>query len=184
MPGRHAAPAGPSFYRDLFTMLGGILAVGIVVYLGLSAMSTTETPGSTSSTAPSTTTTAILTTTSEASTTTTTTSTTTVTTTAPTTTTVALRSPSEIQVRVLNGVGIAGLASEVSAELEALGYQMLEPGNYSPVLAQSRIWYDATFEGEAFELAAQFPDAQVEQASADLDVDADIVVVLGESHEG
>ena len=164
-------------------MLGGILAVGIVVYLGLSAMSTNQSPGATSSTTAPPTSTSLLTTTS-AVTTTSTTAAASTTTTAATTTTTALRSPSEIQVRVLNGVGIAGLASDVSAELQALGYQMLEPGNYSPVLAQSRVWYTDGFEGEAFELAAQFPDAQVERASADLDADADIVVVLGESYEG
>jgi len=85
---------------------------------------------------------------------------------------------------VLNGVGVAGLAFEVSSELDDLGYQTLEPGNYEPVLSQSRVWYAAGFEAEAFELAAEFPDALVEQASADLAIDADIVVVLGESYEG
>jgi hypothetical protein len=97
---------------------------------------------------------------------------------------VALRPPSAIVVRVLNGVGVAGLASEVSAGLEELGYQTLEPGNYEPALSQSRVWYTEGFEGEAFELAAEFPDAQVEQASGGAEEDADIVVVLGESYEG
>ena len=178
MPGRHAAPAGPSFYRDLLTLLGGILAVGIIVYLGLSALSTTEGPGPDDTTTAPSTTAAPITTTTRATTTTTTT-------TAPTTTatTVAVRPPSEIVVVVLNGVGVAGLASEVSASLEELGYQTLEPGNYEPVLAQSLVLYAAGFEAEAFELAAEFPDAQV-QASSDADEDADIVVVLGESYEG
>ena len=35
MPGRHASPARPRFYRDLLTMIGGILVVAIMVYLGL-----------------------------------------------------------------------------------------------------------------------------------------------------
>ena len=179
MPGRHAAPAGPSFYRDLLTLLGGILAVGIIVYLGLSALSTTEGPRTDDTTRAPSTTTAPITTTTRATTTTTTTA-------APTTTTattVAVRPPSEIVVVVLNGVGVAGLASEVSARLEELGYQTLEPGNYEPVLSQSLILYAEGFEAEAFELAAEFPDAQV-RASADADEDADIVVVLGESYEG
>jgi hypothetical protein len=182
LPGRHAAPAGPSFYRDLLTMLGGIVAVGIVVYLGLSALSTTDGPRTTDTTVASTTTAALTTTTRES--TTTTVASTTTTTALTTTTTVALTPPSEIVVRVLNAVGVTGLASEVSDELEELGYQTLEPGNYEPALSQSRVWYAAGFEGEAFELAAEFPDALVEQVSPGDDEEADIVVVLGESYEG
>ena len=179
MPGRHAAPAGPSFYRDLLTLLGGIVAVAIIVYFGLSALSTTEGPGTDDPTTTAASATTVPVTTTRATTTTTTT-------TAPTTTTattVAVRTPSEIVVVVLNGVGVAGLAAEVSTRLEELGYQTLEPGNYEPVLSQSLILYAAGFEAEAFELAAEFPDAQV-QASSDADEDADIVVVLGESYEG
>ena len=63
MPGRHAAPAGPSFYRDLLTMLGGIAAVGIIVYLGLSALSTTDDPDTVATTVAQSTTAASLTTT-------------------------------------------------------------------------------------------------------------------------
>jgi hypothetical protein len=160
-------------------MLGGILAVGVIVYLGLSALSTTDGDGATDTTVASSTTTAPITTTTRAVTTTTTTS-------APTTstsTTIARRSPSEIVVVVLNGVGVAGLAAEVSSGLEELGYQTLEPGNYEPVLSQSLILYSEGFEVEAFELAAEFPDAQVQQDTAGSEEGADIVVVLGESYE-
>jgi LytR cell envelope-related transcriptional attenuator len=178
LPGRHAAPAGRSFYRDLLTMLGGIVAVGVIVYLGLSALSTTDGRGSTDTTVAPSTTAAPLTTTTRAITTTTTTAPTT-----STSTTVARRAPAEIVVVVLNGVGVAGLAAEVSAGLEELGYQTLEPGNYEPVLSQSLILYSEGFEVEAFELAAEFPDAQVQQDTAGNDEGADIVVVLGESYE-
>lgn len=178
LPGRHAAPAGPSFYRDLLTMLGGIVAIAIIVYLGLSALSTTDGPETTVTTTSPSTTSAPLTTTTRATTTTTTAPTTT------TSTTAALRSPSEVVVRVLNAVGVAGLASEVSSRLQELGYQILEPGNYEPTLSQSLVLYAEGFEGEAFALAAEFPDAQVERASAANEEDADIVVVLGESYEG
>ena len=159
-------------------MLGGIVAVGIIVYLGLSALSTTEGSGVTETTAGSSTTTAPITTTSREVTTTTTTA-------PPTTTstTVVVRTPSEIVVVVLNGVGVAGLAAEVSSGLEELGYQTLEPGNYEPVLSQSLILYTEGFEVEAFELAAEFPDAQVERDIEGNEVGADIVVVLGESYE-
>ena len=181
MPGRHASPAGPRFYRDLLTMMGGILVVGIIVYLGLTAFSATQSPGSTDTTSAAATTTEAVTTSTSATTTSTTAP---VTTSTSTTTTIApLRAPTEIQVRVLNGVGTAGLAAAVSDELQGLGYQMLDPGDYSPALAQSRVWYAQGFEGEAFELAAEFPDAQVEQANAEFDAEADILVVLGDSYE-
>ena len=160
-------------------MLGGIVAVGVIVYLGLSALSTTEGSGVTETTAESSTTAApVTTTTREVATTTTTTA-------SPTTTstTVVARTPSEIVVVVLNGVGVAGLAAEVSSGLEELGYQTLEPGNYEPVLSQSLILYTEGFEVEAFELAAEFPDAQVERDTAGNEEGADIVVVLGESYE-
>ena len=181
MPGRHASPAKPRFYRDVLTMVGGILVVGIIVYLGLTAFSATQSPGPADTTAAVATTTASVTTTIGATTTSTTAPLTT--TTSPTTTVASLRAPTEIQVRVLNGVGTPGLAATVSAELQGLGYQMLDPGDYSPALAQSRVWYAEGFEGEAFELAAEFPDAQVEQANDELDAEADIVVVLGDSYD-
>ena len=161
-------------------MLGGIVVVGIIVYLGLSALSTTDSPGSTVTTVAQATTAAPVTTTTRAITTTTTT------TTAPTTsttTTVAIRDPSEVVVVVLNAVGVPGLAANVSSGLEELGYQMLEPGNYEPELSQSLILYSEGFEAEAFELAAEFPDAEVQLDTAGNDSGADIVVVLGESYE-
>ena len=84
--------------------------------------------------------------------------------------------------QVLNGAGIAGIAAEVTSDLSESGYQTLEPGNYQPLLPQSRVWYAEGFEGEATELAVRFPDALVEVATADLE-DADIWVVLGQSFE-
>ena len=183
MPGRHAAPAGPSFYRDLLTMLGGILAVGIIVYLGLSALSTTDSPGPVDTTESASTTPTPLTTAAPLTTTTRAAITTTAPPTTTTSTTAALRPPSAIVVRVLNGVGTAGLASDVSSALQELGYQILEPGNFQE-LAQSRVWYIEGFEGEAIELALQFPDALVEPTGAGGEEEADIVVVLGQSYEG
>jgi hypothetical protein len=176
MPGRHAAPAAPSFYRDLATMIGGILIVAVLVFVGLSALSSSDGPTTTTTSLiaqPTTSVTAAASTTTVEPTTSTTAA----------TTTTSLRPPAEVRVQVLNAIGVPGLASEVSAELAALGYQTMTPGNYQPALPQSRVWYIAGFEAEAFELAAQFPDALVEAASTDLAVNADIVVVLGESYE-
>ena len=164
-------------------MLGGIIAVGIIVYLGLSALSTNDSPSTTTRTtaSPSTNTTAV--TTTARATTTTTLATTTTGATTTSSTTVALRAPGEISVLVLNAEGTVGLAGEVSSQLQALGYQTLEPTNYQPLLSQTRVWYAEGFEGEAFALAAEFPDALVELMPADFG-DAEIVVVLGESHQG
>jgi hypothetical protein len=179
MHGRHAAPAGPNFYRDLLTMIGGILVVAALVYLGLTALSNTN--GQTTTSIASTGSTTSPPSTTAAGSTTTLRSTTT--TAAPTTTAVVLRPPEEIRVQVLNAIGVAGLAGEVSEDLAALGYQTLTPGNYQPTLPQSRVWFASGFEGEAYVLASEFPDALVEEASPDLAVNADIVVVLGESYE-
>ena len=164
-------------------MLGGIVAVGIIVYLGLSALSTNDSPPSTTRTTASPSTTAASVTTTTQAATTTTLATTTTGPTSTTSTTVALRAPEEIAVLVLNAEGTAGLAAEVSSAMGSLGYQTLEPSNYRPLLSQTRVWYADGFEGEAFALAAEFPDALVEQMPADFG-DAEIVVVLGESYEG
>lgn len=184
MPGRHASPAGPSFYRDLLTMLGGILAVAALVYLGLTALSnsgeetpttadvTTTRPDATSTAVTSPPTTSLPTTTRPATMST------------STSTTTAVLPPAEVIVQVLNSVGIQGLGARVTAELGDLGYQTLIPANYPERLSQSRVWYVPGFEAEAAVLADEFPDALVEQASSNLVTDADIVVVLGESFEG
>lgn len=181
MSGRHAAPDGSNFYRDLATMVGGIIVVAAVVYGLLWFFSGRDDPSPSTTQAAgvaSPTTTGITPTTRPVST-----PTTAPTTLATTTTTIALRTPSEVRVLVLNAVGVAGLAAEVSEDLSGVGYQVLTPSNYQPALAQSRIWYGPAFEAEAFELAGvAFPDALVEQ-NPELTADADIVVILGASYE-
>jgi hypothetical protein len=172
MNGKHAAPFRMG---DFFTIAGGIAVVAGLVYLLLSALLGGDSP-------PTTTTTAAISTSSSVSATTSTTVQTTTTTSAPTTTTVAVRPPAEVRVLVLNSIGVDGLASQVSAQLSGLGYNMLPPDNYTPLLERTRVWYVAGFEAEAFVLAAEFPDAQIEQ-NPDLAVDADVVVVLGDSYE-
>ena len=102
---------------------------------------------------------------------------------ATTTTVVALRTPAEVRVLVLNAIGVTGLAAEVTEDLQGIGYQVLTPSNYQPALEQSRVWYGPAFEAEAFELAGvAFPDALVE-LNNELTADADIVVILGASYE-
>jgi hypothetical protein len=101
---------------------------------------------------------------------------------ASTSTTEPLRAPADLKVLVLNSTGVTGLASVVSDQVGGLGYQMLTPGNYQPVLEQTRIWFQPGFGGEAIALAAQFPDALVEENQVP-DTEANIVVVVGNSYQ-
>jgi hypothetical protein len=161
---------------DFVTIIGGIAVVAGLVYLLLSAWLGGEPPTTTAATVPTSTSASV------SSTTSTTVQTTTTTAASTTSTTVAVRPPPEIRVLVLNSVGVDGLASQVSAQLSELGYSMLPPDNYTPLLEVTRVWYVPGFEAEAFVLAAEFPDAEIEQ-NPDLAVDADVVVVLGDSYE-
>lgn len=183
MSGRHAAPERRVFYRELTTMVVGILAVGAVVYGVLLLVSSLRAGRAVEST----TTTAVVaaeTTTTRATTAAPSTTAATTTTLESTSTTIVLRVPAEVRVLVLNAVGVSGLAAEVTDRLEGLGYQTVAPANYQPALEQSRVWYHAGFAPEAFELAgAVAPDALIEE-NPDLTTEADIVVVLGASYEG
>jgi len=184
MTGRHVAPKSRA--RDLIIFVGGIIVVGAVVF-GLLWWSGTWRAGRTADATTTSVAAVAVTTTTTTPTTATVAPTTTAaptTTVAPTSTTIALRPTDEVRVLVLNAVGVAGLAAEVTERLESLGYQTLTPANYQPTLEQSRVWYHAGFAPEAFELAgAVAPDALIEE-NADLTPEADIVVVLGTSYEG
>ncbi len=161
-------------------MVGGIIVVAIVVYglLWFFAGRDNTAPPTTQAAQTITSTTDPVTTIRDVGTTATP-----LTTTEATTTTLALRIPSEVRVLVLNAVGVAGLAAEVTEDLQGFGYQVLTPSNYQPALEQSRVWYGPAFEAEAFELAGvAFPDALVE-LNNELTADADIVVILGASYE-
>ncbi len=180
--GKHASKAGQSaFTRDAAIMGVGILIVAALVYgllwlvqsirnsdgpvaseTTLVAETTTMPPTTTTSTA-ATTTTAVVTTT--------------------TVPVIEVRPPGEVKVIVLNSVGTAGLAANVTAQLADLGYDMLEPDNFQPQLEQSKIWYKPGFGPDANDLAANFPDAVTELNPDDLP-EADIVVLLGVSYEG
>lgn len=182
--GRHVSSDRRSeFARDAVIMGVGIVIVAALFYGILWLIQDLRSPGSvvagteTTQTSPPTTTPPATTSTTQAPTTT-------PTTTAPTTTTtvVEVRAPEEITVLVLNSIGVTGLAGRVTEQLATLGYNTLEPDDYSPRLDQSLIWYKPTFGPEAIDLAANFPDALTE-LNADLDPDADIVVLLGDSYE-
>lgn len=192
--GRHSRPSGAGFYRDVLYLVAGILIVGAVVFGGLSlwagrnntttTTTTADTVGFT--TAPS----SIIgetTTSPGGSVTTNSTPTTTIvpTTTVPPTTLRPERATSEVSVIVLNSIGVAGLAAELSDELEALGYQVLEADNYTPELSDTVIFHADGFSLEALTLNDAVPDGTVAPGQ-DLATEqgADIVVVIGQSYQG
>ena len=72
------------------------------------------------------------------------------------------------------------MAGRLTNQLADLGYQMLEPDNFTPALEFSRVWYVEGLEREAAQLAAAIPDAIVEPFP-DGESQSDITVVLGAS---
>jgi LytR cell envelope-related transcriptional attenuator len=177
--GRHSSRSNVG--RDAAIMVVGVLVIGAIVYGilwgytsvfdGDAAPPTTRATATTVAESPET---------SETAPDDTTTTSTTVA--EATTSTVTPRDPSEIVVLVLNSVGTEGLASDVSARFEELGYQVLEPDDYEPALERSQILFRDGYGPEAFELAAVVPDAEI-AVNPDPD-EADIVVLLGSSFDG
>ena len=106
------------------------------------------------------------------STTTTSAATTTTTTSAvPATTSpvVADLSPSQLQVQVLNGSGVAGAAGRFSASLRDAGYAVLPAGNAPGRFATSAVYYVASEHRDEAELVAEVV-AERSEAAADGDV--------------
>lgn len=190
--GRHARRSGVGFYREAGLLVAGIVVVGVLVFGGLSWWAGRDdgdvpTPVSRDST---TTATGFSTTTAGASSTTTNPPTTlptvpsTTTTTSPPTTLRAARPPSEVRVVVLNSIGVAGLAGDLSDELAGLGYQVAEPDNYTPELSDTMIFHADGFSLEALEVAEAVPDGTVapdQELATDWGVD--VVVVIGRSYQ-
>lgn len=177
--GRHSGEGG-NFYRDLAIMVGGILAVGALVFfiLFLLARDTTSETTTTSSTTSTVATTqpGVTTETGDA------TSSTDVATTAST---VPVRANSEVRVVVLNSVGIEGAAGRFTQTLADAGYQTLEAGDYRPLQNPTKIWYREGFSAEANALAVFMLEdsgtkTQVEPLPDEtLQPGADLIVVLG-----
>jgi cytoskeletal protein RodZ len=193
--GRHVRRSGLGFYRDVAFLVAGIVLVGALVFGGLSwwagrdgGDSTTTQPGE--STLVTTTSTVATTTAAPTTRTPTTTvppaSTTTApsTTAAPPTTLRTARDPSEVQVIVLNSIGVTGLAGELSEQLAGLGYQMTEAANYTPELSDTMIFHADGFSLEALDLSEAVPDGTVapDQELAE-EWGVDIVVVIGRSYQ-
>ena len=149
---------------------------------------TSAVPSTVTTSSPETSETATSTTTTSAATTTTTTSA------VPATTSpvVADLSPSQLQVQVLNGSGVAGAAGRLSASLRDAGYAVLPAGNAPGRFASSAVYYVASEHRDEAELVAEVV-AERSEADADGDVavaslpasgqipagDANVVVLIG-----
>jgi hypothetical protein len=193
--GRHVRRSGLGFYRDVAFLVAGIVLVGALVFGGLSwwagrdggDSTTTQAGESTLITTISTVaTTTAAPTTRPPATTAPPASTTTApsTTAAPPTTLRAAREPSEVQVIVLNSIGVTGIAGELSDQLAGLGYQMTEAANYTPELSDTMIFHADGFSLEALDLSEAVPDGTVapDQELAE-EWGVDIVVVIGRSYQ-
>lgn len=187
--GRHQADRG-DFGRDLLITLVGIAVVAVVVFGGLWAVSAWRGSDDSSTTRAG----SVLGTPTSDSTTSVPgsseddeigTASTTVATTVPAETTratIAVRSPSQVTVQVLNAVGTTGLAGEITIELRSAGYRTVEADDYQPLQDRSQVLFKAGYGPEAFELAAGFfPDAAVGM-SPTIPENVDIMVLLGSSY--
>jgi hypothetical protein len=174
--GKHASQTPGTFYRDLASMILGILLVGAAVFflLYLFADEPATGPTTTSTTVASTTSTVGGTSTTDDSSSTTSTLDTT------SSTSVAVRPPAEVTVVVLNSMGLDGAAGRKNSELAEAGYQTITPGNYEPEQDPSRIWYREGFAPEAAVILEFLPGADVEPIPDEsIGEGADVVLVLG-----
>lgn len=68
-------------------------------------------------------------------------------------TTVAVRTPAEVTVIVLNGTTVNGAAGKYSTALASAGYQMLEAGDAPTKVPASQVYFTEGFEAEAAAVA-------------------------------
>ena len=86
--------------------------------------------------------------------------------------------PQEVQVRVLNGVGVNGLGRKVSGDLQTAGFTTVEPTN-APATATTTVRYSPDNRDAALTLAAAVPGAVLQtDASTSLDL------VIGSNYTG
>lgn len=188
MGGKHTAHDRRRLYREMLSLTLLLIVFGVVLIGGAVVVSgwlesrdttpveTTRDPNTTTSVLPVT----VATTAPTTSTTTTLASTTTTEALTTPTTPPPVVEPANITVIVLNSTDTKGMAGRLTNQLADLGYQMLEPDNFTPALEFSRVWYVEGLEREAAQLAAAIPDAIVEPFP-DGESQSDITVVLGAS---
>jgi len=102
-----------------------------------------------------------------------------------TTTTLAVRTPAEVTVIVLNGTSTSGVAGTYSDAIGSAGYQMLEPSNATSQTPTTLVYFVEGFEAEAAAVAVAagvpatvtptpMPDPPPGEVGA-----ANVVVVIG-----
>ena len=74
-------------------------------------------------------------------------------------------SPSQLQVQVLNGSGVAGAAGRLSASLRDAGYAVLPAGNAPGRFATSAVYYVASEHQDEAELVAEIIAENIENAN-------------------
>jgi hypothetical protein len=86
--------------------------------------------------------------------------------------------PQEVQVRVLNGVGVGGLGRKVSGDLRSVGFTTAEASN-APATATTTVRYGPEEKASALTLAAAVPGAVLQpDATTSLDL------VVGSNYTG
>lgn len=68
-------------------------------------------------------------------------------------TTVAVKSPAEVTVIVLNGTSVSGAAGKYSTAIGTAGYQMLEPGDAATKIPATQVFFTPGYEREAAAVA-------------------------------
>ncbi len=87
--------------------------------------------------------------------------------------------PGLVDVTVLNGTGADGLATDVTAALDALGFMTEEPADTVDRFERSAIYYAAGSEQSAIRLARHLTSPVVFEVDNDLDA-GEVVVVVGD----
>jgi len=91
------------------------------------------------------------------------------------------RPKSKVTVQILNGTRRNGLAALITARLRDDGYKTVLPGDYSPKVAQTIIFYQSNSLPEAQRLQRQrFTAAILKPAPATLSSNIDLQVVVGQ----
>ncbi len=70
-----------------------------------------------------------------------------------TTTTLAVRSPAEVTVVVLNGTSVGGAAGKYSTAIGTAGYQMVDPADAATKIPATQVFFTAGYEREAAAVA-------------------------------
>ncbi|GAA1864098.1 LytR C-terminal domain-containing protein [Brevibacterium marinum] len=83
---------------------------------------------------------------------------------------------SSLDVDVLNGSGVSGVAQEFSEAVEKKGWSVGEVGNYSTGLSDSTVFYKDESDASQAEMVAEALGVDATEASTDFDADITVVI--------